>query len=189
MIRLLLFSAGMERDAAIQGDLPEDWVVETVGVGPIESAVGTIRAIAKHLPTEIIYAGTCGAYPGSNIQVGQIVTVREVRFTSGEVISGAVRIPDAQPVGCLPLRWNRAELRDVDALCTIGITEDDALARTLGEAAEVENLELFSICRAAAPTTVRSILGVTNIVGPGGGKGWKENYRDVMAEIGKRIFE
>ena len=189
MIRLLLFSAAMERDAALTGDLPEDWVVETTGVGPVESAIGTIRAIAKHLPTEIIYAGTCGAYPGSNIHPGQIVTVREVRFTSGEVLSGAARIPDIQPVGCLPLRWNRGELLDVDAICTIGITEDEDLAQRLGRTAQVENLELFSICRAAAPMTVRSILGITNVVGPGGGKGWKENYREVMAEIGRRIFQ
>lgn len=188
MSTLVLFSAAMERDPAIAPGIPDDWFVETVGVGPVEAAVGTLRAIVKHLPSEIIFAGTCGAYPGSNIAVGEIVTVREVRLTSGDVLAGAARIPKIQPEGCLPLRWTRGRIRDVEALCTIGITEDEELARRLGAHGEVENLELFSICRAAAPMPVRSILGVTNVVGANGGEEWKKNYREVMTEVGRRIF-
>lgn len=189
MRRLLLFAAVMEMEPALQAGIPEGWEVRCTGVGPIAAAVGTARTIIEYAPDEILYLGTCGCYPGTDLTIGEVAAAERVVFTSGEISEGLARIPEIQRSILKCASFERSEiLRSVDVVCTIGVTEDDALASRLSKVGDVENLELFSVRMAAGDIPLRSLLGVTNIVGPHGGREWKENHAEVMSRVAKQAF-
>ncbi len=189
MSRLLLFAAPMEMEPALDAASPAGWEVECVGVGPIAAAVGTIRAVAKHAPEDILYLGTCGCYPGSELTIGDVVTAETLLFTSGEIVDNRARIPHVQPSMLRCARFDSEEsIRSVTVVCTIGVTEEEALAERLASVGHVENLEIFSVRFAAKEIPVRAILGVSNAVGPDGGREWMENHAEVMKRVAIMAF-
>lgn len=190
--RLWLFSSKIERDAAFPDGIPEGLHVGITGVGLVDAGVMTVELIRQFEPSQVVYLGTCGAYPGSEIGIGDIVAVERVRLGSGDTACGTMRIPKLLPaeLNASPeLTQDVVEtatgllIRAVSVLCTLGITESDELAETLAALADVENLEVFSVFRAAGLVPTAAVLGVTNMVGEGGGKDWAANYNRQMHDL------
>jgi len=195
-MRLYLFSSDLERRPA-RLDRIGSVLTDVVGVGLIESAIGTARAIQRHRPSEVVFVGTAGAYPGSRFGVGDVIVPMSATVISGDLARGEMRAPallttDAVPDRALSanvttvLRRNglRADAGTVG--CTLGVTEAAELALTLAafRESDAENLEAFGVIRACVGVVPCAVaLGITNIVGPHGGTDWKSNYHDSMARL------
>ncbi len=196
---LLLFSSRLERDAAFPEGVPAGLPHAIAGIGLVDAALGTARAVAEASPDAILFLGTCGAHRGAEIAVGDIILADDVRIGSGDVASGRMRIPSllkstlraddllaeavieaASEQGFTPLP------RRASVSCTLGITENDDLAERLRayDGSETENLEAFSLLAAAGGIPTAILLGVTNIVGAEGGRGWVANYGRMMRRVG-----
>ncbi len=192
--QLWLFSSNIERDAAFPDGLPSGLQIGVTGVGLVDAGIATVELVRQFEPAEIIYFGTCGAYPGSGLHVGDVVAGGSVLLGSGDTLRNQMRIPKLLPseLKCSPeltarLAQGSEEFRNARVVCTLGVTEHDPLAETLSGLGDVENLELFSVLRAAGGVPVAGILGVTNRVGAGGGKDWLANYKTLMAEVVARV--
>ena len=183
---LMLFAAPMEMAPGLEQLETGGSEVRCTGIGPVAAAVGAARAIAECQPERIIYLGTCGSYDSSKHAIGAVVAAGNVILTSGEILAGQARVPDLQSAR---LECKTDELSDaipiVDVACTVAITEDADLATRLGAVAAVENLELFSLLVAAGDIPVTALLGVTNLVGPGGGREWAKNHAALMRDVGQ----
>lgn len=196
--RLYLCSSAIERDAAFPEGVPEGVLCEITGVGLIDAAIETARHCDRHRPSAIVFLGTCGAHRESRVAIGDIVVASEIAIGSGDVAGGAMRLPSllvarlatdpalsAELLEALAESGSGARMATVS--CTLGITESDALAATLHahDRSDVENLEAFSVLRAAVGVPAAVILGVTNIVGEGGGEGWRANFREMMRRVAR----
>ncbi|HVZ38457.1 MAG TPA: hypothetical protein VHI13_04215 [Candidatus Kapabacteria bacterium] len=191
---MLLFSSDIERDAGFPSGLPDSIATGITGVGLVESAIGATRLIDRHAPSCLVFVGTCGAHAGSGIGVGDIVIATSIVLGSGDVARGEMRLPallrsrlatDPALNARLAEGAGDLALRSASVSCTLGITETEKLARELSADAATENMEAFAVARAAehASVPVAVLLGVTNIVGPGGGAGWAANYREMMQAV------
>jgi nucleoside phosphorylase len=196
--RLYLCSSAIERDAAFPDGVPEGVLCEITGVGLIDAAIGTARHCERHRPSEVIFLGTCGAHRASGVGVGDIVVASEVAIGSGDVVAGTMRLPSLLVARLAADPGLSGELletfvgsgssaRMATVSCTLGITESDALADALRahDLSDVENLEAFPVLRAAGDIPTAVILGVTNIVGEGGGAGWRANFRGMMRRVAR----
>ena len=193
---LILFSSEIERSAAFPDGDPPGVGVAICGVGLVDAAVGAAREIDRVDPDSVLFAGTCGAHRGATLRIGEILLVSEAGLSSGDVARGEMRIPALLPSTiAIDAAANERLARSIDTSdslptvrcsCTLGVTESDALADLLehSHGADVENLELFAVLRAAGPRPALALLGVTNIVGSGGGTDWRRNYAEVMGAIG-----
>ncbi|MDB5035535.1 MAG: hypothetical protein JWQ98_2776 [Chlorobi bacterium] len=198
--RLYLFSSELERSAAFPDGPPEGIATAITGVGLIDAAAGTARAIDRKGASEIVFLGTCGAHRASGLEIGDIVLASDVSLGSGDVASGEMRVPSLMP-SSIPADGRLTNLiaegfagrgigtRRGRISCTLGITETDRLADVLYgfDRSDAENMEAFAVLRAAADIPVAVALGVTNIVGAGGGKGWLANFRAMMRRVAEII--
>lgn len=193
MKRLYLFSSDLELEAALAGNhRPAD--VDVAGVGLVDAAIGTTRALYRHAPDEIVFIGTAGAFQGRGVSVGELVIARRAVVLSGDVARGAMRLPsllassvngDEEFARSILSRLSKSgtstSLRTIGS--TLGVTEGADLSSTLNswEGADVENLEAFGVMR-ACQDRVRCVvvLSITNVVGPGGGQGWRSNFVNGM---------
>lgn len=194
--RLWLFSSATEREAAFPAGEPEGLSIATAGVGLIDAGIAAAEAIQRFAPKEIVYLGTCGAYRGGDLTIGSVVVARNAVLGSGDVVRRHMRLPtiipdvvqcDTKLVDRVSRQAGRADLPRVAVVCTLGITEDNELADDLSNLGDVENMELYAIIRAAASIPVGALLGVTNIVGKGGGFDWRAHYRETMASLGAML--
>ena len=197
---LFLFSSDIERDAAFPEGAPREVRTDIAGVGLVDAAIGATRAIASASPDAIVYLGTCGAHRDARIGVGDIAAATTLRLGSGDVARGDMRIPTllASELECdrtltadIVERSSieRARIVPATVSCTVGITETDELAAALcaHDGSHVENLEAFSIARAAGAIPVAVLLAVTNIVGAGGGRDWRKNYQHAMLDLARGV--
>lgn len=156
---------------------------EAIGVGPVEAALGASASMASR-PSLALLVGTCGAFPGAGLEVGQAVLIERSLLSASDVGAGRSYIPepaqvlsraDAALVGELAERG----LPRVGCVTVPAITRDlesaEALARHSGM--EVEHLEAHAFLRAAERAAVPAacILGIANFVGPTAHEAWKEN--------------
>ncbi len=199
MKRLILFAAAMERDAAapwLQSSDDASVAVALCGVGIIDAAIGTARLVDQHRPDSVVFLGTCGAYPGSGLEIGELVVTRRAHLVTGDLLSKTMRLPELIPSS---VEVDRDVVEEYSALLgrsgtvphlcdvatTPGLTTDDNLAALIVEVGpcKVENLEAYSVLRAAVGVPTAVILGVTNIVGPSGGVDWRSNYPEMMKRL------
>jgi nucleoside phosphorylase len=194
---LYIFSSDIERDAAFASDDASDLLSGICGVGLIDAGIGTVRLISKHAPDAIVYVGTCGAYASSGRSIGDIVVGTSVCIGSGDVASRSMRIPSllGHDIAC-DEAFARTLVAGPDihaarVCCTLGVTETIDLADSisLGTSADVENLEAFAVCRAAGSLPMAVVLGVTNHVGPSGGREWTSNHASMMRSLYERICQ
>jgi|GEM_PF-357935 len=176
---------------------PDARMVGVCDVGPVQAALGAARTIRHLRPSRVVFLGTCGAYPDSGLEVGAIVAAGTMLLTGADVVDGRMRLPK---LAGGRLRTNAAltetvvsspgsPIPIVRVACTLGITEHDLSAIALSRIADVETMEVYGVAAAAKAERIpfAALLGVTNIVGEGGGVGWRENYRAVMRSLWQRV--
>lgn len=151
---------------------------ECVGVGLVEAALGALRVLGRR-PARVLLVGSCGAYPGSGLRVGDIVAPREAVLAS----EGALPAPVPRRVAVAGTRPGRA----VVVASPLGVTTSDARAAEIARetGAHVENLEAFAVARACedAGVPLEVVLGVTNAVGARGREEWRANAARVAAAV------
>jgi nucleoside phosphorylase len=159
----------------------------TVGVGLVEAAAGTARALAERRPRAVVLIGTAGVYLAAgrdDLAIGAVAVARGLRLASLAVASGAAYLPELVPSSlAASARLGRVLVARgapiADVACPLGITRTRAAADTLARAtgAALENLEAFAVARACARARVPfgAVLGVTNAVGPRAQPQWRAN--------------
>jgi len=159
------------------------------GVGLVEAAMGAALAIAREQPDAVLFVGTAGQYknrlPG--LAPGDVVVARELRLWSAEVASGSAYFPAPLPA---VLRPTLSILRLAEGLglplalvsCPLGISRRYSRIPR-GAAPDVENLEAFSVGRAATRLGLPflAVLGISNLVGPSAHVQWKKHARAAAA--------
>ncbi len=152
--------------------------VVPVGVGPVEAALGTLRALAGKSYRLAINAGIAGAFAG-RAAVGDAVAVTDETYVDlGREDRVALALPDGLHVeaNCESDRAQLACLRDAATALVFGsgitsatVTTSDARAATLAArfAATAESMEGFAVLRAAALANVPALelRGISNMVG------------------------
>ncbi len=161
-------------------------VTRTVGIGLPQAAVGATMAVADAKPEAVLLVGTCGAYPGSGLEVGDVVVARRLLLVDPSVVDGAAQFPgpmsvasetDASMLGDLL----RAGAVAADVATTLAVTVDDEMAgRTArGASAQVEHLEAHGVACACATLGVPfvAVFGVANAVGSRAREEWRAHHR------------
>jgi futalosine hydrolase len=129
---------------------PGDWIAMLCGVGPVEAAAATARAIAEHGPDLILHVGIAGARTASGIALGSLVIGTEARYCDlGVPAAWAPRVVEA-PVGLVTAL--RRALPDA-------FTRPIGTSGRVGGTAEcdVEAMEGFGVLRAAQLAGVPAI--------------------------------
>ena len=165
-------------------------VLEPIGIGAVDAAVGAAGAIARARPARVIFVGTAGIY-GSTKEVpaaiGTAVVAGEIVCVSTSALKGEAYLPGPMVLRVSTSRSLRAALTDGRAgrpgmvACPLAITRSAALGRRIAKAtgAALENLEAFAVARAAAAAGIpfAAVLGVANRVGPLGHEEWQRHHR------------
>jgi futalosine hydrolase len=162
--------------------------VVAVGVGPVEAALGTARALASAPYDAVISAGIAGGFRG-RCTVGDVVVCAREDFADIGLEDGAAfPLPDGlelvrtvevdrgllQPFldGAIPVIVGRGVTSAI-------VTGTDARAALLATRyrSDVESMEGFAVLRAAQAAGVPAIeiRGVSNVVGDRATNGW--NFR------------
>jgi len=170
----------------------------TIGVGLPAAAAGTARRLHELRPRRVLLLGSCGIYPGrAEFQPLCPVVPNEVQLVDGHVLAQRAAFPAPIPLVRVPdTRLSESLARSApNALygavaTTLGITTDDALARSLGELSgcAAENLEAYSVATACSDAGVPfvSLLVATNAVGSSGRAQWLAHQR-AAAERGAQL--
>lgn len=157
-----------------------------VGVGAVRAARGAALALTHCRSRGVLILGTVGAYEGSDLSIGDLVTARHIHLLDGTSALGMSYTPlPPPPLRCDPDLQNATGMRAVDVVTTGAITTDAGLARVLGTHGAVEHLEAWSIAHAAAEAGLpfAAILGVTNEVGPNAHAQWRTHRPAVEAAV------
>ena len=162
---------------------------EAVGIGIAAAAVGAAMRLAEHRPRLAVLVGTCGAYQGAGLVIGQSVVGRRIRLVepcSLEALGGLSQLPDQMSlsadafVGAADALEQAGALR-ADVATTLGVTVDDGAAAQIARAtgAQVEHMEAYGVATACEVLDVpfATVLGVSNVVGSKGREHWRENHR------------
>ncbi len=153
--------------------------IEAIGVGVVDAAIGMTRCIARHAPTHALLLGTCGAFPGRGLSIGDVVSGRIARIACEK---GAELPPPMRAEEELTLVPG---IKSVQITNTVGITVEDRAAD-----ADVEHLEAFAVARACAAHQVPCaiVLGVANMVGASGRSEWRANHVEASARAADAAF-
>jgi nucleoside phosphorylase len=184
--RPLLVVAAFPPELAALPARPPDLLTAAVGIGLVEAAAGTTRALVQHRPAAVILVGTAGVYPGVEdvaLAIGRVAVVRRVRLASFSVAKGWAYLPRSVVTSL----DTSPELREAlaagaplaDVACPVGITQSLEAGAALAQAtgAALENLEAFAVARVCAQAQVpfAAVLGITNVVGPSAHAQWAAN--------------
>lgn len=166
-----------------------------VGIGAVDAAAGTARAILQHRPHRVLFVGTAGVYlrgagrgdsPREALSIGGAAIAGEIVCVSTAALRGDGYLPEPQVVRASSSPRLSASLSAnagpwATVACPLAITRSATLARRIATAtgASLENLELFAVARAAATAGVdfAAVLGVANRVGPVGHDEWRAHHR------------
>jgi futalosine hydrolase len=150
--------------------------IRAIGIGPVEAAAATARALATTRYQFVINAGIGGAFRG-RATLGDAVVVTHEAFAELGFEDGAdVALPRGvrliRTIAADPLmlaRLRALPYPQARGVTVASITTSDARARALTERydATVESMEGFAVLRAAALAGVRAveIRGISNYVG------------------------
>src|SRR6187200_223417 len=64
-----------------------------VGIGPVAAARGTASALRSFEPEAAVFVGTCGAYEGRGVGVGDVVLAGRVCLVSTAVVESRGALP------------------------------------------------------------------------------------------------
>ena len=162
-----------------------------VGVGAVDAAVGAAQAIALARPKRVVFVGTAGVYWRGHATppVGSAVIADRVCLVSTAVVRGDGYLPPpmvteavTSPVLAAALGATAPHSVPTGTVaCPLAITRTATLGRLIAQAtgATLENLEAFSVIRAANMAGIEAtaaVLGVANRVGPRAHREWKANH-------------
>jgi len=157
-----------------------------VGIGLSTAAVGAATHLAEMRPRAVVLVGTCGAYAGSRLGIGDVVAPRRVRLVDASVAAGTSQFPDPMSVVAdahpgMAEGLEAAGARLADVATTLAITTDDAVAARIARAsgASAEHLEAHGVATACAARGVAfaAALGVANLVGARARDEWRVHHR------------
>jgi futalosine hydrolase len=146
------------------------------GVGPVEAAAATARALAHDAYDTVVNAGIAGAFRG-RAKLGDALLIVEERLADlGLEDGGALTLPDGARLeesvtadARLLARCSALELPRGRGLTVSRVTTTAATAERLAQryAPDVESMEGFAVLRAAALAGIPAIevRGISNYVG------------------------
>jgi futalosine hydrolase len=172
---------------------PARLALGTVGVGPVEAAIGAAAAIAAARPARVIFVGTAGAYPRgrATAAIGTAALAGELHLVSTAALRGDGYLPEpvvtrAPASAALndaldACGSGRKPIARLGVACPLAVTRSATLGRQIAHAtgAGLENLEVFAVARAAAAAGVdaaTAVLGIANRVGPRGHQEWRAHH-------------
>jgi nucleoside phosphorylase len=169
-----------------------------VGIGLSASAAGAATHIQNLKPRLVVVLGTCGAYVGSGLAVGDVVVARRIHLVDAAVARGLAEFPepmstaiDADVMTAKAIGMATGA-RIVDVATTLAVTVDGSTAAdiALASGAHVEHLEAHGVAMACAAHGVPfgAVLGVANVVGPGARKEWRAHHRDASQAAGEAVL-
>lgn len=166
-----------------------------VGVGPVASAIGTMRSVNALQPKYVLLLGSCGAYPGANLNVGDVVIPSAFVLTDYGMVAGtSASVGSAPSVLEIDTSWlgNETAEQSVHSATTFGITIDDNAAAAIGRFSrcDVENMEGFAVGMACkeAGVAFAAIFGVTNAVGAQGRAEYAQHAQGAAHATASRAF-
>jgi futalosine hydrolase len=155
--------------------------VLTTGIGPVEAAAATARAIAFNPYELVINAGIAGALAGA-ATIGDGVVVSEDRFELNLETDEALTLPGGNRVveraesdSALVNELVKRGFAALHGVTVARVTATDATAARLASlGAQLETMEGFALLRAAQLGNVRAIevRGISNIAGERSASGW-----------------
>ncbi len=161
-------------------------MARAVGIGLPMAAVGTAMQIAELGPRAVVLVGTCGAYAGAQLGIGDVVVARRVRLVDPSVALGTAQFPDPMSVVTdahpgLASGLAAIGARMADVATTLAVTVDDAAAARIARAtgAGVEHLEAHGVATACSARGVpfAAVFGVANVVGARAREEWRVHHR------------
>ena len=174
-------------------------VLDTVGVGLVEAAIGATASIEKHRPQKLVLIGTAGVFPAARAAhpIGSVAVATTIHLASQAVVEKSAYLPSTLPArldthrGLTRAIQRISDAPDATVLCPLGITRTTRLARQRqrNPGAQLENLEAFAIARAAARARIpfTAVLGISNIVGPQGHTQWQANAAAAAARANRAV--
>ena len=153
------------------------------GVGSVEAAAATARALVENKYDAVVNAGIAGAFRG-RAQIGDGVLVAEEHLAAFGLEGGdALSLPDGARLETsvsadagLLARCRDLALRSVRGLTVHEVTTTDDTANRLLRTydADVESMEGFAVLRAAklAGVAALEVRGISNVVGDRAQGGW-----------------
>jgi futalosine hydrolase len=156
-----------------------------VGIGLPQAAVGAALRIADARPRAVVLLGTCGAYPGTALRIGDVVVAKKMLLVDPAVVGGSAQFPDPMSIATEGDPQMHAALVaaggiGADVATTLAVTVDDALSARIATAvgAQAEHLEAHGVATASATLGVpfAAVLGVANVVGSRAREEWRANH-------------
>jgi futalosine hydrolase len=161
------------------------------------AAAGAAAAVAALHPRAVLLVGTCGAYRGSGLAIGDVVVLGDTVVTDVAIAEGRAQLPGAMVAALASDRVLTAELASVGArvvrvATTLGITVDDPAAEHIARAggAQVEHLEAFGVATACAARAVpfAAVLGVANFVGSSAREEWRQHHHAAAEAVAHTVL-
>jgi len=188
---LLVAGAFGPEIAPFSDNLPSDVHLCAVGIGLVAAALGAAEAIATHHARGIVFVGTCGAFEGSRLTIGDVVALGDTVLADEASACGRGHL---LPSLAAPLPGDAAltralvpALAPVRVATVLAVTTNDTTARALSEAtgAAVEHLEAYAVASAAARAGIpfAAVLGVANAVGARGRAEWAAHHLRASAAV------
>ena len=174
-----------------------DVAARVVGIGLPMAAAGAAMQLVEMQPKAVVLLGTCGAYVGSGVSLGEVIAARRVRLVDHGVATAVAQFPDPMSVStdAHPLALQTlvgAGARAADVATTLAITVDDAAAALLARtaSAHVEHLEAYGVAAACAARGVPfgAALGVANYVGARARDEWRKHHRAAAAAAADAVL-
>ncbi len=171
------------REELLDFRAPDHVRVLAVGVGPVEAAVATARALALSPFATVINAGIAGVFRARGTIGDGIVIGTETLADFGLEGGAPLRLPGGASIvdrvdahAELVARCASSGLRVGTGLTVAQVTTTDATAdRYLARyGADVESMEGFAVLRAAADAGIPAVevRGISNYVGDRAHSGW-----------------
>jgi nucleoside phosphorylase len=175
-----------------------DVAARAVGIGLPMAAAGSAMHLGECQPSVVVAIGTCGAYRGSGLSIGDVVVARRVLLVDPSALRGLSQFPE--PMSTLVDAHARmaddlvraTKARPVDVATTLAITIEDASAAVIARAsgADVEHLEAYAVATACAARGVPfgAVLAVANFVGGTAREEWRVHHRSAAGAAAEAVL-
>jgi futalosine hydrolase len=184
---VICFATGLEAEGFPRAIAGRSLALLQTGVGPVNAAVALTRFLAQHEARAVIACGVGGAYPGSGLELAEVVCAESETYgdlgaesTEGFLDMRALGFPviDGDPplFNRLPLDIFPTARRVPFVTCaTCTGTDQKAAALVARTGGAVESMEGAAIVHVARVMGVRvgELRGISNVVGDRDQSRWR----------------